>query len=55
MKTTVGNFTLQGADTEQIRGYAAGLKIQYAEARISLHVIYCFGNQGFRVFDVINP
>ncbi|MEI6260888.1 MAG: AAA family ATPase [Deltaproteobacteria bacterium] len=55
MKTTVENFTLQEADTEQIRGYAAGLKIQYAEARISLHVIYCFGNQGFRVFDVINP
>jgi hypothetical protein len=55
MKTTVENFTLQEADTEQIRGYAAGLKIQYAEARISLHVIYCFGNQGFRVFDVTNP
>jgi hypothetical protein len=54
MKTTVENFTLQEADTEQILGYAAGLKIQYAEARISLHIIYCFGNQGFRVFDVIN-
>jgi len=52
MKTTVDNFTLQEADTEQIRGYATGLRAQYAEARISLHVIYCFGNQGFRVFDV---
>jgi hypothetical protein len=28
---------------------------QYAEVRISLHVIYCFGNQGVQVFDVINP
>jgi len=52
MKTTVDKFTLQEADTEQIRGYATGLRSQYAEARISLHVIYCFGNQGFRVFDV---
>jgi Predicted AAA-ATPase/PD-(D/E)XK nuclease superfamily len=52
MKTTVDKFTLQEADTEQIRGYATGLRAQYAEARISLHVIYCFGNQGFRVFDV---
>jgi hypothetical protein len=52
MKTTIENFSLQKADTEQIRGYAAGLQTRYAEARISLHVIYCFGNQGFRVFDV---
>jgi hypothetical protein len=52
MKTTVENFTLQQVDTEQILGYAAGLRSQYAEAVISLHVIYCFGNQGFRVFDV---
>jgi Predicted AAA-ATPase/PD-(D/E)XK nuclease superfamily len=52
MKTTVDKFTLQEADTEQIRGYATGLRAQYAEAIISLHVIYCFGNQGFRVFDV---
>ena len=55
MKTTVENFTLQQADTEQIRGYAAGLRSQYAEAVISLHVIYCFGNQEFRVFEVANP
>ena len=53
MKTTVDKFTLKEADTEQIRGYATGLRSQYAEARISLHVIYCFGNQGFRVFDVM--
>ena len=52
MKATVENFTLQQVDTEQILGYAAGLRSQYAEAVISLHVIYCFGNQGFRVFDV---
>jgi hypothetical protein len=54
MKTTIENFSLQKADTEQIRGYAAGLQTRYAEARISLHVIYCFGNQGYRVFDVTN-
>jgi hypothetical protein len=52
MKTTIDAFTLKEVDTIQIRGYANGLKQQYAEARISLHVIYCFGNHGFRVFDV---
>jgi hypothetical protein len=45
-------FTLQKEDTEQIRGYAQGLITEYPEVHISLHVIYCFGNQGFRVFEI---
>ncbi len=52
MKTTVEAFTLQEADTVQIRGYAEGVREQYPECRVSLYVIYCFGNQGFRVFEV---
>ncbi|MCP4696408.1 MAG: AAA family ATPase, partial [Gammaproteobacteria bacterium] len=52
LKTTIADFQLQTEDTEQIAGYAEGLKKEYPEARISQFVIYCFGNQGFRVFAV---
>ena len=52
MKTTIEAFTLREEDTGQIRGYAEGVRQQYPECRIFLHVIYCFGNQGFRVFEV---
>ncbi len=53
-KTTIADFELQDEDTKQIAGYVEGLKEEYPEARISQFVIYCFGNQGFRVFE-INP
>jgi len=43
---------LKKPDTEQIAGYVEGLKEEYPEATISQFVIYCFGNQGFRVFSV---
>jgi hypothetical protein len=52
LKTTIDAFDLQKADTEQIAGYVEGLMGEYPEAKISRHVIYCFGNQGFRVFEV---
>jgi hypothetical protein len=45
-KTTVDDFELQNEDIEQIAGYVEGLKQEYPEAKISQHVIYCFGNQG---------
>ena len=51
-KTTIDNFDLREEDTEQIAGYVEGLNQEYPEAKISRHVIYCFGNQGYRVFDV---
>ena len=50
--TTIDDFKLQDEDIEQIAGYVEGLKGEYPEAKISQHVIYCFGNQGYRVFDV---
>jgi len=40
------------ADTQQIKGYVEGLKGEYPEAKNSQFVIYCFGNQGVRVFAV---
>jgi hypothetical protein len=51
-KTPIDDFNLLEADTEQIAGYVEGLKQEYPEAKISQHVIYCFGNQGYRVFDI---
>ncbi|OQY46379.1 MAG: AAA family ATPase [Anaerolineaceae bacterium 4572_78] len=51
-KTTIADFELQTEDLKQIAGYVEGLKEEYPKARISQFVIYCFGNQGFRVFEV---
>ena len=51
-KTTIEDFTLQPEDTAQIAGYVEGLTQEYPEAQVSQFVIYCIGNQGFRVFDV---
>jgi hypothetical protein len=55
LKTTIADFQLQEEDTRQIAGYIEGLKQEYPEARVSQFVIYCFGNQGYRVFEVRNP
>ena len=52
LKTTIDDFTLRAEDTEQITGYVEGLREEYPEAKVTRHVIYCFGNQGYRVFDV---
>jgi hypothetical protein len=54
LKTTIEAFNLQKSDTEQIAGYVQGLKQEYPEAKISQFVIYCFGNQGFRVFGNVD-
>lgn len=51
-KTTIEDFQLQEEDTRQIAGYVEGLQQEYPEAKTSQFVIYCFGNQGFRVFEV---
>jgi hypothetical protein len=50
LNTTIEAFELQPEDTVQIAGYVEGLRQEYPEAQISQFVIYCFGNQGFRVF-----
>ena len=50
-KTSISDFQLRSQDMEQVTGYAEGLQEEYPEAHISLFVIYCFGNQGFRVFE----
>lgn len=50
MKTTIDKFNVREEDLRQIEGYVEGLKEEYREAQITQFVIYCFGNQGFRVF-----
>ncbi len=51
-KTTLEDFQPQKEDSLQIDGYVEGLKKEHPEARISRFVIYCFGNLGFRVFEL---
>ena len=51
-KTTIAAFQVQAEDTEQVQGYAEGLRQEFPRAHIECYVIYCFGNQGFRVFPV---
>lgn len=48
--TPIDGFTLQEEDRRQVAGYADALRLEHPEARIEQFVIYCFGNQGFRVF-----
>jgi hypothetical protein len=52
LKTTIDTMQLQPEDTEQIAGYVEGLEQEYPEARVEQYVIYCIGNQGFRVFQL---
>ncbi len=49
---SLADFTLQAADTEQIAGYVEGLRGEYPQAQVRQFVIYCIGNEGFRVFEV---
>ena len=51
LRTSIAEFQARPEDTEQIDGYAEGLRQEYPNAAISKFVIYCFGNQGFRVFQ----
>ncbi|MCP4132875.1 MAG: AAA family ATPase [bacterium] len=51
-KLDIKNFQLIPADKEQLDGYCRGLKQEYPEARVSKYLIYCFGNRGYRVFEV---
>jgi hypothetical protein len=52
LATTIDAFQLRPEDTVQINGYVDDLRREYPEAQIAQFVIYCFGNQGYRVFAV---
>ena len=53
LQTTTDAFQLRDEDVTQIDGYVEGLKTEYPEAKVTKHVIYCFGNMGFKVFDIV--
>ena len=50
-KIAIEDFQLIPKDAGQIEGYSTGLKQEYPEANIKKFVIYCFGNQGYRIFE----
>ncbi len=50
LKTSLEAFQVRQEDTHQVAGYVEGLQVEYPEARISQYVLYCFGNQSFRIF-----
>lgn len=52
MNSSIENFDIRQEDTLQIKGYAKGLMEEYPEAKIKLFIIYCIGNQGFRIFEI---
>lgn len=52
LKTPLPEFQLQPDDAVQIAGYVEGLRQEYPAARVSQYVIYCVGNQGYRLFAV---
>lgn len=49
-KTTPEEFPPQAEDARQLAGYVQGLRDEYPEVWVASYVIYCFGNQGCRVF-----
>jgi hypothetical protein len=53
MNTSKENFTVRDEDTKQILGYKEGLRYEYPQAHIQMFVIYCIGNQGFKVIEVL--
>ncbi|OQA53963.1 MAG: putative AAA-ATPase [Euryarchaeota archaeon ADurb.Bin294] len=52
MNTSIEEFTVRDEDTKQIMGYAEGLRYEYPQAHVRIFVIYCIGNQGFKVIEV---
>ena len=53
MNTSIEVFTVRDEDTKQILGYKEGLRYEYPQAHIQMFVIYCIGNQGFKVIEVL--
>ncbi|MCA1917518.1 hypothetical protein [Methanospirillum hungatei] len=52
MNTSIEEFTVRDEDTKQIMGYAEGLRYEYPQAHVRIFVMYCIGNQGFKVIEV---
>jgi len=51
-KCKTDNFQLQKNDALQLKKYIADIKKEWPKATIEPYLIYCFGNQGFKVFSI---
>ncbi|HOJ96420.1 MAG TPA: AAA family ATPase, partial [Methanospirillum sp.] len=49
---TPETFELQAEHRHQVQRYGKGVLMEFPEAQVRLFVIYCFGNLGYRVFEV---
>ncbi|MEM7538461.1 MAG: AAA family ATPase [Chloroflexota bacterium] len=48
----LATFDVLDEDADQVMGYVNDLKKESPDAQISQFVIYCFANEGFRVFEI---
>jgi len=49
---TPETFELQAEHRHQVQRYGKGVLMEFPEAEVRLFVIYCFGNPGYRVYEV---
>ena len=48
----VKTFQSVKEDVSQVQGYGEGLRQKSPDAKLSMFLVYCFANEGFRVFPV---
>ena len=52
-KCKTDDFQLQENDALQLKKYIADIKKEWPRATIEPYLIYCFGNQGFKIFSMV--
>ncbi|KPA16031.1 protein containing DUF1703, partial [Candidatus Magnetomorum sp. HK-1] len=52
LKIPIDDFQLQETDASQLKKYVVDIAKEWPKASIEQYVIYCFGNKGFRVFNI---
>jgi len=52
LKISIDQFQLREKDATQLKNYGKYIKNSWPQATIEQYLIYCFGNQGFRIFEV---
>jgi hypothetical protein len=52
VKCSIEKITLKEEDSNQILGYAHGIREEYPHAKVRLFIIYCIGNTGFKIYEL---
>lgn len=52
-KINLKKFALVEQDKNQVEAYAKDIQNQRPKAKVSAFVVYCFGNQGYRIFNIL--